>query len=114
MVIWSSERGRSFPIKAWDEDYFRLLSQAEFVLCPSGDFVWTYRFFEAILCGAIPIVQAACPLYEGFHFLRADTPRAAWVRSPATVAHNFQLACDRLTVPPAELAAEVERLLARP
>jgi hypothetical protein len=38
-------------MKAWHDDYSTEMSRAEFVIRPNGKFVWTYRFFEAILCG---------------------------------------------------------------
>ena len=112
LLLWSSERGRVFPWKAWDDDYFRLLARAEFVLCPSGDFVWSYRFFEAVLCGAIPVVEEACPAYAGFRFRTfADTARTL-VRDQHDAAANFAHARATLTVPAADLDAEVRHLLA--
>lgn len=70
VVIKDSSNGRSFPAKAWDHSYYEQLSHAKFVLCPNGDFIWTYRFFETILCGAIPIVEDECDLYLGFHYFK--------------------------------------------
>ncbi|HLP02519.1 MAG TPA: hypothetical protein VK163_10890 [Opitutaceae bacterium] len=112
LLLWSSERGRVFPWKAWDEDYFRLLARAEFVLCPSGDFVWSYRFFEAVLCGAIPIVEEPCGAYAGFQFRTFADDARSLIWDEATAAANFALAHERLTVPSAELDAEVRHLLA--
>jgi hypothetical protein len=37
LLLWESDRGRNFPIKSWDDYYFRVLADTEFVLCPSGD-----------------------------------------------------------------------------
>jgi len=111
LLLWSSTRGRVFPGKAWDEDYFKLMACAQFVLCPSGDFVWSYRFFEAVLCGAIPIVEESCPAYEGFRFHAFADDARPLVWSPEAAEANFALACNRLTVPLAELDAEVQRLL---
>ncbi|MFT3831394.1 MAG: exostosin family protein [Opitutaceae bacterium] len=112
LLLWSSERGRVFPWKAWDDDYFRLLARSEFVLCPSGDFIWSYRFFEAVLCGAIPIVEEICPAYAGFRFHTFADDARALVWDEPTAAANFALARDRLTVPTTELDAEVRHLLA--
>ena len=72
VVFWASRRGRHFPGKSWDEEYFKLLSRSQFVLCPSGDHVWTYRFFEAALCGALPIVEKTCDAYSGFRYADDD------------------------------------------
>lgn len=111
LLLWSSTRGREFPGKAWDEEYFKLLSRSQFVLCPSGDFVWSYRFFEAVLCGATPIVEASCAAYEGFryHSFGDNARNLAWKAEDAEA--NFSLALTRLTIPVGELNAELRRLL---
>ncbi len=41
----------------FDEDYFRLMSESQFTLCPAGDAPWSMRFYEAILAGSIPILE---------------------------------------------------------
>jgi hypothetical protein len=112
LLLWSSERGRVFPWKAWDEDYFALLGRSRFVLCPSGDFVWSYRFFEAALCGAIPVVEESCPAYDGFRFhsFADDARQLVWRAEDAEA--NYRLARERLTVPAADLEAEIAHLLA--
>ena len=112
VTLWSSERGRRFPTKAWDEDYFAMLADSEHVLCPTGDYQWSYRFFEACLCGAAPIVEEGSPLYEGFRYrLMTDTRDAApW--SSADAEHNFRLCAERIVVPVDELDAELARLAA--
>lgn len=112
LVIWNSERGRRFPVKAWDREYQELLGRSRFVLCPNGDFIWTYRFYEAAMCGAIPVVEDACPLYDGFRFYRmSDDPRElTW--DPSIAEHNFALVRELLTVPPEGLAAVVKAYLA--
>ena len=111
-----SEEGRVFPRKAWNVDYYAALLESEFVLCPDGDagkdgVAWTYRFFESILCGAIPVVQNVSRAYDGFRFRRMEEPlgRLFWSRDDA--AFNFDLAMKLLTVPKNELRAEVRRLL---
>ena len=65
VYIFASKKGRILPYKAWDEDYYNMLSKSRFVLCPNGDHVWTYRFFESILCGAIPVVEGNFPISPG-------------------------------------------------
>ena len=67
-VIDSSMKGRQFPLKTFDEEYFIEMKKYKFIFCPDGDFVWSYRFFESIMCGGIPIVENDCPLYEGFKY----------------------------------------------
>jgi hypothetical protein len=111
ICFWSSMRGREYPVKAWDEDYYQAMTRAQFVLCPSGDFVWTYRFFEAVMCGAIPVVEAACPAYEGFQFFTMQQPISELTRSEEMAEHNFRRGRERLTIPREQLDREIARLL---
>src|SRR5690606_17178093 len=90
LIIWSSNRGRKFPIKSWDDDYFKVLGNSEFVLCPSGVFTWSYRFFESVLCGAIPIVEADCKAYEGFRFKYFSDDSSTFVWSKEDAEHNYK------------------------
>jgi hypothetical protein len=111
-----SDEGRVFPKKSWNVDYYAALLEAEFVLCPDGDFgkdgvAWTYRFFEGILCGAIPVIQNSCPAYEGFRFRTMREPLGSLVWSSEDAEFNFALALKRLTVPAVELKAEVASIL---
>ena len=108
VAITSSSGGRTFPGKSWDEPYFQTLLRANYAICPNGDYVWTYRFFEAILCGAIPVVQDACPQYEGFRYGRLDDRPPPWSIELAT--SNFELCLERITVPQESIRDEVERL----
>jgi hypothetical protein len=92
----------------WDDGYFRRLATAEVALCPDGDHVWTYRFFEAALCGAIPLVENVSAHYEGFaYFTTADLmgAKAGWDREMAE--SNFTRVVERLTVEPDELRRAV-------
>jgi len=110
-VFETSDRGWCHPTKAWDGVYFRRLVNSKFVLCPDGQFVWTYRFFEAALCGAIPIIQNECPLYDGFHYYTMEDPIEALDWNREHVLHNFNLCRDRLTVSHGRLNDEIHRLL---
>ncbi len=109
LIIWSSTRGRQFPLKSWDENYYSIMANSEFVLCPSGDFIWTYRFFEAILCGAIPIVEEACEAYTGFRFrsMSEDAKKFVWKADDAE--YNYNLCISRITIPLEELNVELNR-----
>lgn len=52
-----TELGRTLPKTAFDFYYYRMMCGAKFALCPDGDVPWTYRFFEACLCHAIPVTE---------------------------------------------------------
>lgn len=99
LLVWSSTRGREFPVKAWDVDYYNVLANSEFVVCPNGDYTWTYRFFEATLCGAIPVIEDECDLYEGFrYFNMQDRPdKMKWNKEDAL--HNYKRSISMLTIP---------------
>ena len=115
--IFSSDRGRHFPLKSWNTAYYKLMLDSKFVLCPSGDFkangvAWTYRFFEGVLCGTIPVVEEPCAAYEGyrFHLMSDPLPSLQWSREAAE--HNFALAREQMVLDSELLRAEVLRLLA--
>lgn len=98
LFIWSSSAGRNFPRKSWDKDYYKLLLNSKFVLCPSGDYIWTYRFFESIMCGAIPIVEETCSAYEGFKFyqLSDNIDEVKW--SSEIIEFNMRFLLQKFTL----------------
>jgi len=108
--VWSSPRGRSFPWKAWDHEYFKRMCETRCAMCPNGDYVWTYRFFEAVMCGCLPIVQEPCEAYEGFHFgtFEENPESIAWDESLA--AGNVARLLETVVVPIADLEEELDRL----
>jgi hypothetical protein len=110
-LFWSSDRGRKFPIKPWHEEYLKVLSNSQYVLCPSGDYTWSYRFFEAILCGAITIIEKNCEAYDGFKFFffEDDTKTLKWSLEDAK--YNYELCVEKLTVPKVTLNEEITKLI---
>jgi hypothetical protein len=53
-----SKRGRDPRLKyKLDDVYYRDMCNAQFVLTPTDVYAWSYRFFEAIMCRAIPILH---------------------------------------------------------
>jgi hypothetical protein len=111
LLLWESNRGRVFPIKAWDDEYFNILASSEFVLCPSGDYIWSYRFFESALCGAIPIVEKDCSAYSGFRFFSFEDELENMKWSMEDADHNYQLCVEKLTVPTETLDNEIKKIL---
>lgn len=110
--LWSSRRGRNFPIKSWDEDYFNFLSNSEFVLCPSGDYIWSYRFFESVLCGAIPIIEEYCEAYEGFRFKFFSDELGSLTYNREDAEHNFNLCLQKITIPTEAISNELNYFVA--
>ncbi len=43
----------------FDENYFRTMKRSKFALCPAGDLNYSMRFYEALMCKSIPIVNSA-------------------------------------------------------
>ena len=41
----------------FDQNYFDILSKSKFCLCPAGDKIYSMRFYEALMCGSIPVVK---------------------------------------------------------
>lgn len=87
--------GRNKGDELWKDIYWDEMINAEFVLCPDGDFVWTYRFFEAIMCGSIPIIQNTCDLYKGFCYLTKDDKKTYNAKD---AKYNLELLKDKFTL----------------
>ena len=62
-------RGRQTEFKYLDENYYNEMSNYKYIFCPKGDFEWTYRFFEAVQVGSLPLSKSAIDLYSGFYYL---------------------------------------------
>lgn len=57
-IIKSSNYGRNSKIKyKIDNNYYNTMCKSKFTLTPTGDCPWSYRFFEAIMCLSIPILE---------------------------------------------------------
>ena len=65
--------GRTKKKMLFNEEYYEGMMSAKFGLCPhqldwTGNWsvLWTYRFIEAAMCGAIPILFRRTPLCDDF------------------------------------------------
>jgi hypothetical protein len=56
MFEWNT-RGRKLENKIIDRKYWEILKKSRTVYCPAGDFIWTYRFYEAVMSGAVPVLN---------------------------------------------------------
>lgn len=103
-VIEESSRGRSGHKNRWDPQYYEALAQAQFGLCPHHtdwpgpwEHLWTYRFIDCTLVGAIPVVFRATPLagwlVDGFRWHWDDRIPHSYSRDDAM--HNRALAEER-------------------
>jgi hypothetical protein len=111
LTFWSSNFGRLFPGKSWDEDYFKLLSRSQFVLCPKGDCVWSYRFYEAILCGAIPIVEDSSPAFDEFKYMNVNQDARLFKWSLEIAQYNLKILKKRFTFSSGQVDKEVAQII---
>jgi hypothetical protein len=89
--IHSSTYGRNRkPKYKLDLDYYQQLSLSFYGISPIGDCPWSYRFFEAIMCKAIPILgdNEDDRFAKSFFFLR-DSSEHFYDKSAAD--SNFQI-----------------------
>ena len=60
-IVKESRRGRTNEKYTIDTEYYKDMSRSYFTLCPTEwgnhETSWTYRFFEAIMCLSIPILE---------------------------------------------------------
>lgn len=61
--------------KRKEQEYFNDLTRSRFVISPPGNGMDCYRTWEALACGAIPIVKKSflAPLYEGLPILQVES-----------------------------------------
>jgi Exostosin family len=41
----------------YDDHYVEIMKKSKFCLCPAGNYPWSMRFYEALICKSIPIVK---------------------------------------------------------
>lgn len=108
-MLISTDAGRDEAMKGeWDQTYYDRMGRAQFGLCPHHpgwpgprDTLWTYRFIECCMVGAIPVQFRATPLAEsftdGFRYRWDD--EAVYEYDPQAAAHNRALAETRWRLP---------------
>jgi len=80
----------------FDDAYFSAMMRAKFAPCPGGDGPWSMRFYEALMCRAIPIVSWPRESYRSVeesqldykYYLADDGP---FVYRKDWAAHNYEL-----------------------
>lgn len=61
-VVRKSLYGRTKSTKyTFDTNYYQTMCRSRFTLTPTDEYNWSYRFFEAILCLSIPVVEKNSP-----------------------------------------------------
>ncbi len=104
--IKDSKLGRILPKELFDDkEYYNIIADSKFTLCPSGTdtdkgYIWTYRFFEAIMCGSIPIVDVIDERnMSHYKFYKPDEKH---IYSNEIVEYNCALFLKEHTFPKAE------------
>jgi hypothetical protein len=86
----------------FNPSYFGVLRRSRFALCPAGDKPWSLRLFEAVLCGAIPIVEDHS--HVGHNELERSLGYRAYLADeaheydPDIAAHNRRLFLEHQTL----------------
>jgi hypothetical protein len=62
-VKWFEDWNDSKQLK--EDEYVSLLLNSKFAPCPGGQNIETYRFYEALDCGCIPLFIDIPPILEG-------------------------------------------------
>lgn len=92
--------GREISNKVYDVSYWERLQNSKTVYCPAGDFGWTYRFYEALLAGAIPIIDSNSSLgfVKDFSVCNNYGDYTSMQDSLQTILDdNFKMACRLVT-----------------
>lgn len=68
-----------------EEEYCKILSQSVFAPCPGGNNIECFRFYEALECGAIPLVVQQSPSESAFiQYITSKLPikvQSSWVET---------------------------------
>ena len=86
----------------FDERYYQVMCQSQFTLCPAGDVRWSMRFYEALMCKSIPILQRRThhrSIREALRGYRFYTPSERLVYKPEWVEHNYEIFLKYHTLP---------------
>lgn len=85
-----------------DPDYYAIMCQSQFTLCPAGDAPWSMRVYEAMACRSIPVVksisEAARTRQEaalGYKFLTTDSD---FVYLEDWAEHNYRIVLESHTL----------------
>lgn len=78
----------------FDQHYYEVMCRTQFALCPAGDVLWSMRFYEALMCKAIPVLESRWhhrSIREALRNYKIYTPRDKFVYRPRWVEHNYRL-----------------------
>jgi hypothetical protein len=90
-IITNSNYGRNPDTKyEIDKNYYDIISKSKFTLTPTGDCPWSYRFFEAIMCLSIPILEnKSDDIYKNEYFYYVDNDKHVYSKDIAIQNYNI-------------------------
>jgi hypothetical protein len=96
--VSASQYGRECSTKyEFHEDYYKQLCASRFGLSPTGNCPWSYRFFESIMCDAIPILgDDDNDIFAHKYTVFRDSEPKQW--TVAACEQNFRLFLDHHTL----------------
>lgn len=93
-----TNRGRDIKFKHLDSEYYKEMANFKYIFCPKGDFVWTYRFFETIQVGSIPLCFYEPDINKPFKYKMSISSKSSFLQIDANSnLHNFKN-CFHLTL----------------
>jgi hypothetical protein len=89
-IIQNSNYGRNKDTKYnIDENYYNIICKSKFTLTPTGDCPWSYRFFEAIMCLSIPILEDdSNDIYMKEYFCYFNSDKHIYIKENAIKNYN--------------------------
>jgi hypothetical protein len=72
-----------------DKDYYNTICKSKFTITPTGNCPWSYRFFEAIMCLSIPILENnSNDIYMKDYFYFFDEDKHIYDKNKAIANYN--------------------------
>lgn len=88
-IIKKSNNGRTNKKYDIDIDYYKIICKSKFTLTPTGACPWSYRFFEAIMCLSIPILENnSNDIYAKDYFYYFDNDKHIYNKEKAIENYN--------------------------
>lgn len=78
----------------FDSHYYQIMCQSQFALCPAGDRRWSMRFYEALMCKSIPILESRLhhrSIREALRGYKTYRPTDRLVYRDDWAEHNYAL-----------------------
>jgi hypothetical protein len=81
---------------AFDINYYKIMCESKFCLTPAGDCDWSMRFYEALLCNCIPIVNKKNETFRSYKEKLLDykyflTNNNKIIYNKEWINHNYNL-----------------------